>query len=478
MRGCLRALTGVGLLLVAGCAGSVNRGAMDEWQQVEADLYAQRGLERHAPEAALPSPATLSEYIVHALRHNPGLAAAFARWRAAIAQVPQATSLPDPQLSFSVLIDQIDQDPGYMGERYALSQMFPWFGKLRLQGDVAGAAALAEGRRFEAERLALVDRVTRAYTEVAYVDESLVILRANLDLLADFEAVARSRYRAGTASLADVNRAQVELARIEDQISSLADRYEVSVAELNASLGRPARTPLVHGPARLLDEQPASLPDHDDAQWLALAREHNPGLAVLRQEMTGQAAAVDLARRQYRPDIGLGIEYTRGGSRRMAMMDGGGADMLMGMVSFNLPVRRGALSAGVEEARARSVAAARRLEDRQANLEAELQRALFAYRDSERRRDLYGSTILPRARQSLAATEAAYRVGGVGFADLIDAQRVLLEFALAHVRAAADRLQAIAGIAALVGQAPEGPDSDPLWLLTSEAEVKREVKSP
>jgi hypothetical protein len=46
--------------------------------------------------------------------------------------------------------------------------------------------------------------------------------------------------------------------------------------------------------------------------------------------------------------------------------------------------------------------------------------------------------------------------GEAGFSDLVDAQRVLLEFALAHERAAADRAQAVARIRTLVGELP-GP---------------------
>jgi outer membrane protein TolC len=70
------------------------------------------------------------------------------------------------------------------------------------------------------------------------------------------------------------------------------------------------------------------------------------------------------------------------------------------------------------------------------------------------------------ARQTLATTETAFRAGSAGFSDLIDAQRVLLEFALAHERAAADRAQAVTRIRALTGGPPAGdpaggPPDDP-----------------
>jgi outer membrane protein TolC len=59
----------------------------------------------------------------------------------------------------------------------------------------------------------------------------------------------------------------------------------------------------------------------------------------------------------------------------------------------------------------------------------------------------------------MASTESAYRVGDAGFSDLIDAQRVLLEFELAHERAAADRGKALARIRALVGATDDAADA-------------------
>mgnify|MGYP001222915214 CR=1 FL=1 len=77
--------------------------------------------------------------------------------------------------------------------------------------------------------------------------------------------------------------------------------------------------------------------------------------------------------------------------------------------------------------------------------------ALYNLRDAERRIALYTDVLLPRARQSLASTEAAYRAGTVEFISLIDAYRLPLEFELALARAQADRAQRLAEVEAIVG---------------------------
>ena len=391
------------------------------------------------------------EYIRYALRHHPDLDAAFHRWRAAAERISQAQILPDPRISVGFILDQVDSSAEYMGEQYTIEQMFPWFGTLALGGNIALIRAHAEAQRYEATRLQVMDQVNRAYHEYAFQWHAVLIARENLDLLVDLEAVTRTMFRTGTATLADVNRAQIEIGRLDEQVRSLEDLVGVSAAELNAVLGRSAHARLPATPVRPTLHVIAALPEYTDAQWLALARQDNPELAAARYDAEQQHLAIALARKNYFPDVAVGVEYARGGSARMAMMDQGGSDMLAGMISINVPIWRGKYDAEIREAQALASESQRRIESREIRLEADLKRALVTHRDSLRKLELYGQTLLPMARQTRTTTEMAYRAGTASFSDLIDTQRVLLEFALAHERAAADQAQAHTRIQALIG---------------------------
>lgn len=448
------------IAVVAGCAGPLDRGALDDWRRTDRLLYAGRHAdisraythpERAQDAPTLPDQAELDDYIRFAVQHHPGLEAAFYRWRAALERIPQARALPDPQISLSIVLDEVDRSTQYMGERYSISQMFPWFGKLDLRGDIALEEARAEAQRFESERLKLVERVTEAYSEYAYLHQASAIARANRELMTRLEALASTQFRAGTTSQADVNRAQVELGRLDELVGAMQDLLSSAAADLNAAIGRPAHAALPAAPSRPSAAHVAALPARTDEQWLALARQLNPDLAAMRHEAGGRRQAIALAQREFWPDVMFELEYARDGSARMAMMDGGGSDMLMGKVSVNLPIWREKLDAGVREAHSRFGEAIARVQDQQNRLESDLKRALFAHRDAQRKLQLFGGTLLPKARQSLATTEAAYRSGTANFSDLLDAQRVLLEFELAYERAAADRMLAIARIWMTVG---------------------------
>ena len=86
--------------------------------------------------------------------------------------------------------------------------------------------------------------------------------------------------------------------------------------------------------------------------------------------------------------------------------------------------------------------------------------ASYRFRDAERKIDLHGDALLPKARESLKVTESAYWGATGSFTDLIDAQRIYLEFALAYERALADYAQSLAKLEVLVGREIPGPSNE------------------
>ena len=85
-------------------------------------------------------------------------------------------------------------------------------------------------------------------------------------------------------------------------------------------------------------------------------------------------------------------------------------------------------------------------------LTSRVKMALYELRDAARKIDLYRDTLLPKARQSLRASETAFRAGTVAFLDVIDTVRILLDFELSYERALADRAQSLAKVEMLIGR--------------------------
>jgi len=386
---------------------------------------------------------TLGELLQFAELRNPGLHAAFDRWTAALEQVPQSRALPDPRISYAEFLESVQTRVGPQERRLGVSQMFPLFGKLGLRGEVASHAADAAGGRFEQERLDLHLRIVRLWNDYFYLGRSIAVTEENVRLVENLEHAALAQYSTGKASHSAVVRAQVELGRLEVRLRSLRDQRGPFLAMLNAEVDRPSDAPIGWPTA------PAETRSGFDAQL-----ERSPQLAAMLAVADREDAAARLAGKNGIPDLTLGFEYIVTGEAVMPNVLDSGQDASMATASINIPLWFSRNGAERSQARARHSAAQRDLAQLHNRLRANLERARFEVRDADRRVELYELTLLPKARESFAVTRDAFTSGDAGFLDLIDTQRTLLEFQLAHQRALADQATRRAELAVLVGLEP------------------------
>lgn len=445
------------LLVLGGCTGPNRR-------PVPLPPYSSAVAGERAERSPLPEISATSDvgvYVRYALLNNPGTEAAFQDYIAAMERIPQVTALPDPRFSYRYYIQEVETRVGPQQHAFGLSQTFPWFGKLGLQGEVASSAAEAALERFEAKKDTLVAEVIDAYLEYYHLGRAITVVRGNRDLVQHLERVARTRYGAGAASHPDIIRAQVELGTLENQLASLEDRSGPLLARLNASLNRSQATPIPF-PTEV-QVVPLGAKDEEVFSWIA---ESNPELRALQHEMESARAAAERAEKDFYPDLTLGVDYIATGDARMSGVNGSGDDAVVAGLSFNIPIARGKYRAAVREAEARRMSAALRRGDLMNKFQAEAATALFRLRDAERQIDLYQNALLPKARESLNTTQSAYSSGNATFTDLVDAQRVLLSFELSFERSRTDHGQWRAALERLVGRdlsseaTPEAPKQE------------------
>ncbi len=103
--------------------------------------------------------------------------------------------------------------------------------------------------------------------------------------------------------------------------------------------------------------------------------------------------------------------------------------------SMTLPIWRDKLAAELAAAQAGKRAAEARLSAEQINLAVDFAEQTYLIREAGRELTLLRERLLPRARQSLDVSRAAYRSGQVDFLNVIDAQRALLNFQLDEIAA-------------------------------------------
>jgi outer membrane protein, heavy metal efflux system len=437
------------VLVLSGCASPSERGAAQSLKAEEAArTHTQVGSATYTRTElpALGEGSTLDDYLAYAALNNPQLEAAFNRWKAVLEMVLPARTLPDPRFNYGYFIQEVETRVGPQEHRIGLSQMFPWFGKLKLRGEAALEGADAAQQQYEAAKLKLFDEVKQAYFELYYLGRSIGITEQNVELLKYFEEVARSKYEAGTALHADVIKAQVELDRLRDRLRTLQDVKQPTLARLNAALNRPSDAmlpwPTNFPPAQLSTNTPA---------LVRRLVESNPELKSLDFLAAKEKTNIALAKKEFYPDVNLGVDYVETGPARMAGVPDSGKDPVMAGFSINLPLWREKYRAEVREAESRYTATQQERQDRANLLTTDLKLALFKYQDAERKMALYRDSLVPKADENVKVIQRSFEAGKADFLSLIDAERVLLEFQLTYERAVADREEGLSKVERLVG---------------------------
>ena len=129
------------------------------------------------------------------------------------------------------------------------------------------------------------------------------------------------------------------------------------------------------------------------------------------------------------------------------------ADHLAVILSFNLPIWRGKVRAGIAEARFEQESVRHGREDLARTLERAAIRALFDFGDAQRRAALFSRSLIPKASQTYESLQSAYALGtsNVALIDLLDSVNALLEFELEGRRATRDMHIAAAELEMLMG---------------------------
>ena len=389
------------------------------------------------------TPVTLQEYLQCAAANNAGLKAAYEQWRAASEQVPQAKSLPDPQVTYGYATESTPQR-----KMFEAMQMFPWPGTIEARTAVASAESKAALKEFEAKKLELFYEVKQAFYEFCYLAKATNITNENLQLLKHLEEVALARYATSTAPHPDVIRAQIELAMMENKLRSLTELRPAVVARLNSVLNRPDFGELSRAATSDLPWPQETRTDTDlgtrtDTEWLERV-ESNPQLQALAYEVEAARSSEKLSKKRFYPDIGLGVGVDSG-------MGDNGDDRVMARLSLTLPIWRDNYKAAQRQAKAQLNKMTQEKVQLQNTLAAKVRQILYEYQNSDREIRLYKDIVIPKAKEMVTASETAYQAGTVDFLSLIDAQRSLLQYQLEYEKAVAENAQRLAELEMLAG---------------------------
>lgn len=395
----------------------------------------------------LGGPHSLDTYVRHALTHNPDIQAARKQVDAAAFRVPQTSSLPDPMLAMKAYPEPVQTAAGQQEFSLAVSQKFPWFGKLQAQADVAESNTNVARALLAAVELSVIEEVKRAYYELYFVQASIRITEADRVLLDNLTEIAASKVRTGATSQQDLLRAQLEVFNRDRELIRLGQELQSARARLAGRLHISPDTGLL-----ALDQLPAQQIPSDLQSLYEKAIQSRPELHAQLAAIRRGRSAVERAKLNYYPDPTLGLTWIDTATAGLSPV-ANGRDAVLLSVGINMPIYRKRIEAGVREAEAQTVADTRRYDSLKDRTQEQVKDLFVRAQSQQDLLQLFREGIIPKADHTLRVSSLAYQnpQGGVDFLQLIDNWRQLLKFQVAEQRLESQLRQTLASLERVVG---------------------------
>ena len=366
----------------------------------------------------IPAPAADEVITIHwddierIIDQHPALQLAVNELEVAAAEVGVRRQYPNPVLGGGLGRAEAIEGPEE-DQIWELELSLPILSLGVYRGSIAAAEAERDAVAHEtaALRLEVIRELKSAFWLVVHDQQRVAVLedtRAQLTSLVD---VARVRVEMGEARPMELNRLEIEHARVEVESERAREAARTHRQILNLWLGSRlsgdfrAEADL----ARLPD-----IPEVDDAVAVAISR-HPEALAAAERI---RAASAQLRReRSVRfPEIEIGAFYEK---ELDAYNYGGRLQLAIPIWNWN--------SAGIAQAEAEERASERRRELKMLELEAAIREShtavLLAFGKAQRFRDI----ILPKASATAAALEQMYQLGEVDVMNVLDGRRSLFQ---------------------------------------------------
>ena len=432
----LAALT---LGLLSACTVHPQGESQERSKALQAGAPYQRPFEERRLTPLAPD-ASLDDLVTYALLANAQLEQRYWEWRSAIEQIPQeGTQKTNLMLSFTSMITNGASAAGNntlgVGNDPMNGIVLPQ--KLSTAARMALTDAQAAGLRFDKSRLEMRSQVLAAYADYSLTAETIRLQSANNDLLQMTVNFTSSRVATGNAQQQDLLKAANEYEMAVSTLKSTTAKLATNLATLNALLNRAPDSPLTPPPALPAPRQIVE----NDAHIFALATENNPELHAQNREISGRQIAIDRARQEYIPDIGVNLSTDLAGATQT----------ILASVSTPL-LRYQAIDGQLNQAKANLHAADAQRRQAVHDLSSEVAADLAAIRDTQRQADLFEGTVLPRAQQVVIAQQNAYGNGHATLLELLDAQRSLIALRQTIAELRVEREKRLANLEALTAR--------------------------
>ena len=389
----------------------------------------------------------LNNYLEIAAKNNPALKAKFNDYMAAMEKVPQVGALPDPSVAFGYFIQPVETRVGPQQFKLNLAQSFPWFGLLNAKEDVATEMAKALYEDFENTKSNIFFEIKTAYYNYYYIEKAIEITKENIEILEVFKRLSLVKIEAGTASIVDELRVELELNDLENQLALYLDTKDALQVKFNNLLDIDDSSAIIIPELLWQEEIPL-----DQLNMLDEIYASNHQIKSIEHKLNAFVNQEIVAKKQGLPKFNVGLGYTIVGENSGSTVANNGKDaFLFPQVGVTIPLYRKKYKALIKEAQYRQEAEISRKEDKKNTLSSLYENTYKDFNDGDRRIAL-NLTQSEIAKKVLDILIISYSTNSKDFEEVLRIERQLLKYELEHQKALTDKNAAAAFMDYLIGQ--------------------------
>jgi outer membrane protein TolC len=410
---------------------------------VTATLVLAGTLSAFGQETSASTPTPLSQLLAEASTNSPQISSADHEAKAIRQMAPQVTTLPDPKFTYQQFsVGSPKPFAGYTNSDFAYigigaSQELPYPGKLRLRGQVADRDADTKEAEIGVTKVGIADAVKADYLQLAYLQQTLGILRQNEAVLDQLIQDATAHYQVGQGMQHDVLEAQVNRTKIVREITMHHQQMGQVQAHLKGLLNRDQTSPDI-----VTEDLRESQLKLGSDELLTMVKKNNPQIQVDESAVRKQDTLVASAKREGKPDFEVGYMYENTDRKYRDYY----------VFTFDVRfARKKRVNAEIAEAQEKLIASQKTLD---AHLAQQLSQVQYQYVQVTRGEELlkeYREGLVPQSDAAYRATLSAYASSKDQFTHVLLYFTDLLNLKLEYAQTLLDHETGLAHLESLTG---------------------------
>ncbi|HAZ10598.1 MAG TPA: hypothetical protein DCY56_05795 [Candidatus Omnitrophica bacterium] len=368
----------------------------------------------------------LSLLIEKALKQNLQIEVAKYRYEASKARIPQASSLEDPRFEYkydkmTASMDAVMEAKTAPMRTFGVSQEIPFPTKLILKAQIAVKESQMAYEEYKEKEREIISQVKSLYAGLAFIYNSIDITKENKAFLEQLAKTASNQYSVGKARQEDALKAQLEIAKMESELIMLEQKRQVSQAKINVLLNQGPDIELAR--PELIEDKVYTFNLED---MYKSAKDNRPELKAFRFALERARKTYSLAKQGYLPDFMVKYERMERDSKLKEWA---------GMIGVSLPIWFWQKqNFNVKEMRKELKAMEAEFKNKENMTLLEVKEAFSNVEALKKLSVLFRTTYVPQAEQLLKSSSVSYEAGQAYFLNLLDSERMFLEFKLDYYK--------------------------------------------